>query len=78
MDFEYQLKTLVRYVQAHIAPSAFAMYQPGFVTIGYFDASGGLHILADASHSENVSQTFDSLRTQINKSLSEINSGHEL
>ena len=76
--FEYQLKTLVKYAQERITPGAFAMYQPEFVTIGYFDVNGGLNVLADTRNTGDMLQTFSSLYSQLNQRIRELNSGHEL
>lgn len=76
--FEYQLKTLVKYAQTRITPGAFVMYQPEFVTVGYFDMNGGLHVLADAKNTGDVTQTFSSLYAQLNQTIRDLNQGHEL
>ena len=76
--FEYQLRTLIKYAQDRITPHAFAMYQPEYVTVGYFDSNGGLHVLADAKNSVDVKHTFSILYAQLNQRIREHNSGYEL
>jgi hypothetical protein len=64
-NFEYQLSMLIKYVQEELNPAAFAMYQPGFITIGYFDENGHLDIIADTGMLETYALTFDKLHEQI-------------
>lgn len=77
-SFEYQLKTLVKYTQERIVSGAFAMYQPEYVTIGYFDVNGGLHVLADTRNSGDMLLTFSKLYAQLNQRIREHNNSHEL
>ncbi len=70
-SFEYQLRVLVRYVQQNVNPSAFAMYQPGYITIGYFDNRGQLNVIADTEMMHNIENTFDMLYDQINRQVRE-------
>lgn len=64
-NFEYHLSMLVKYVQEELNPAAFALYQPGFITIGYFNESGHLDIIADTVMLETYQLTFDKLHEQI-------------
>lgn len=64
-NFEYQLSMLIKYVQEELNPAAFALYQPGFITIGYFDENGHLDIIADTVMLGTYQLTFDKLHEQI-------------
>jgi hypothetical protein len=70
-SFEYQLRVLVRYVQQNVNSSAFAMYQPGYITIGYFDNRGQLNVIADTEMMHNIENTFDMLYDQVNRQVRE-------
>jgi hypothetical protein len=70
-SFEYQLRVLVRYVQQNVNSSAFAMYQPGYITIGYFDNRGQLNVIADTEMMHNIENTFDMLYDQVNRQIRE-------
>lgn len=64
-NFEYQLRVLVRYVQENLNSRCFAMYQPGYITIGYFDNGGQLNVIADTKMTDNIQNTFGNLYEQI-------------
>lgn len=70
-NFEYQLRVLVRYVQDSLNPAAFAMYQPGYITIGYFDNRGQLNVIADTTMLDNIHNTFSNLYEQIQNRIRE-------
>lgn len=70
-NFEYQLRTIVRYVQDSLKVQAFAMYQPGFITIGYFDNRGQLNVIADTKILANVPDTFARLHEQVQNRIRE-------
>ena len=70
-NFEYQLRVLVKYVQDSLNPAAFAMYQPGYITIGYFDNRGQLNVLADTTMLDTVQNTFAKLYEQIQNRIRE-------
>jgi len=70
-QFEYQLRVLVKYVQENLNSSAFAMYQPGFITIGYFDNHGQLNVLADTKMMDSIQITFGKLYEQIRNKIRE-------
>ncbi len=70
-NFEYQLRVLVAYVQDSLNPGAFAMYQPGFITIGYFDNNGQLNVIADTKILANVPDTFARLHEQVQNRIRE-------
>jgi len=70
-SFEYQLRVLVRYVQDNLNPAAFAMYQPGYITIGHFDNRGQLNVIADTEMMHNIENTFDMLYDQVNRRIRE-------
>lgn len=67
--FEQQLKVLIKYVQERLCAGAFVMYQPEFITIAYFDANGGLNVLADVKQTNDTLYTFSQLYAQINEKL---------
>lgn len=70
-NFEYQLRTIVRYVQDSLKVQAFAMYQPGFITIGYFDNRGQLNVIADTKMQDNLHNTFTKLYEQVQNRIRE-------
>lgn len=70
-NFEYQLRTLVLYVQDSLNPAAFAMYQPGYITIGYFDNRGQLNVIADTKVQDTIHNTFSKLYEQIQNRIRE-------
>jgi len=70
-NFEYQLRTLIRYVQDSLNPAAFAIYQPGYITIGYFDNRGQLNIIADTKVQDTIHNTFSKLYEQIQNRIRE-------
>lgn len=70
-SFEYQLRILVKYVQQNVNSSAFAMYQPGFITIGYFDNNGQLNVIADTEMMDNLQYAFGILYGQIQHRIRE-------
>lgn len=73
--FEHQLKGLVSYTQQHVTSGAFALYQPGFVTVGYFDVTGSLRVLADAPNNDDTHQMFHALYDQVNQRIGALGSG---
>ena len=70
-NFEYQLNVLVKYVQDNLIPSAFALYQPGYITIGYFDNQGQLNVIADTKMMNNIQNTFGKLYEQVRNKIRE-------
>jgi len=63
--FEEQLKCLVSYAQSSVTSGAFALYRPDFVTIGYFDITGSLRVLADAPNTGDSHSLFHNLYEQV-------------
>ena len=70
-NFEYQLRILVKFTQENLNAAAFAMYQPGYITIGYFDNKGQLNVLADTGMANTIQSTFGNLYEQIQKKIRE-------
>jgi hypothetical protein len=70
-NFEYQLRILVKFAQENLNAGAFAMYQPGFITIGYFDNKGQLNVLADTVMMGTLQNTFGFLYEQIQNKIRE-------
>ena len=72
MEFEYRLRMLVTYVQQEINSTAFAMYQHGYITIGYFNVHGQLQVIADTKMMDTDQITFDILYEQIQRRINEL------
>jgi len=72
MEFEYRLRMLVTYVQQEINSTAFAMYQPGYITIGYFNVHGQLQVIADTNMMDTDQITFDILYEQIQQRINDL------
>lgn len=70
-NFEHQLRVLIGYAQQQLGVNAFAIYKPGYLTIGYFDSNGELNVIADAATSNDQMQTFGKLYEQIHQRLRE-------
>jgi hypothetical protein len=64
-QFEYQLRVFVKYAQDTINRNAFVMYQPGYITLCYFDRDGELTVIADTKMLETYQLTFSKLYEQI-------------
>lgn len=65
IQFENHLRAVVLHAQCKINRNSFAMYQPPYITIAYFDEDGMLVILADARVEDDYTVTFASLYSQI-------------
>jgi hypothetical protein len=77
-NFEYQLRILVKFAQENLNAGAFAMYQPGFITIGYFDNKGQLNVLADTVMMGTLQNTFGFLYEQIQNKIRENAHHHDI
>jgi len=65
IQFEDHLRAVVLHAQCKINRNSFAMYQPPYITIAYFDENGALVILADAQVENDYTDTFSSLYSQM-------------
>lgn len=65
-SFESHLNAIVMHAQQKVHPRAFAMFQPPYLTLAYFDASGALQVLADTRIDSNYTKTFSQLYSQLN------------
>lgn len=77
-NFEYQLRILVKFTQENLNAGAFAMYQPGFITIGFFDNRGQLNVLADTVMMGTIQNTFAILYEQIQNKIRENEHHHDI
>lgn len=68
-NFEYQLRVLVAYTAQQLGVNAFALYQPGYLTIACFDDAGQLCVLADTKTAEDQLQVFSKLYEQIHQRM---------
>ena len=69
-NFESHLHAVVLHAQQRVHPRAFAMYQPPYLTIAYFDASGALGVLADTQIDGDYTKTFTQLYSQLSSQAS--------
>jgi hypothetical protein len=66
--FEHCLRAVVLHAQHKINLNCFAMYQPPYLTISYFD-DNNLVILADTRVEDDYTIAFSELYSQINQLL---------
>ena len=71
MDFEYELRMLLVYARKELNSGAFAIYQPGYITIGNFDDHGQLQVIADTKMMD-IELTFHILYEQIQQRINEL------
>lgn len=64
-SFESHLSAIVMHAQQRVHPRAFAMFQPPYLTIAYFEQSGALHVLADTKIDSDYTKTFTQLYSQL-------------
>lgn len=69
-NFERHLQAVVLHAQQRVHPRAFAMYQPPYLTIAYFDVAGALQVLADTKVDSDYTKTFTQLYSQLNTQAS--------
>jgi len=71
MDFEYELRMLLVCARKELNSGAFAIYQPGYITIGNFDVHGHLQVIADTKMMD-IELTFNILYEQIRQRINEL------
>ncbi len=71
-DFEYQLRVLVNYTSLQIGVNAFALYQPGYLTIACFEPDGQLNVLADTKLLATNHDTFSKLYELVQHRIREL------
>lgn len=76
-NFENHLHAVVLHAQQRVHPRSFAMFQPPFLTIAYFDTGGALSVLADTRLDGDYTKTFTQLYSQLNGHANKIRRGTE-